>query len=61
MTSLPSLGEFVRDGLYVQGKSLMSFVCVCSGLQGGSENGRYGYMMTFSIAYLRVSVHVTVT
>ena len=28
MTSLPSLGEFVRDGLYVQGKSLICHLSV---------------------------------
>lgn len=27
---------------------------ICSGLSGGEENGRRGYMMTFVIAYIRV-------
>ena len=26
-----------------------------SGIQGGSENGHYGYMMTYCVAYMRVS------
>ena len=43
-------------------------VCVCvsccdstySGLAGGEENGRRGYQMTFTIAYIRVSSSVSI-
>ena len=32
-----------------------------SGLHGGEENGRRGYQMTFSIAYIRVSNDIIMT
>ena len=32
----------------------MQHFLTCSGLSGGEENGRRGYMMTFVIAYIRV-------
>ena len=30
------------------------YTCISSGLLGGEENGRRGYQMTFSVAYIRV-------
>lgn len=28
-----------------------------NGISGGADNGEYGYRLTFTIAYLRVSFH----
>ena len=36
-------------------ENIINYVNLLRGIAGGEENGRRGYLLTFSIAYIRVS------
>ena len=63
MTSQLNLGEQPYDLRCKCRESARYMGCslLISGLAGGEDNGRRGYMMTFAIAYIRVSNDIIVT
>lgn len=54
MTAATCVFEGTDEEVEKQSKLLFSISQKYKGVPTGEENGRYGYRLTFSIAYLRV-------